>query len=614
MEENMPSTFFGLTIAGSALNSFHVATNTVANNIANVNTKGYTRQEAVRIASEALRTHQKYGMAGSGVTTTEIIQKRDFYYDVKYWQNNARIGMYDTKLYGVQQIEDYLNDDDTSKGFKTILNEMFSALDTLKGTPELLDARKQFISKSQNFANFFQSMNVGLRKLQEDFNQEISTQVEKINSIGQKVALLNRQINIIELQGTNANELRDQRALLIDELSELVPVEVTESKVTNSNYPGMYTGGTNYLVKINGQVLVDSFEYNTLACRVREKKVNQSDAEGLYDIYWTHNDVPFNATGKSCEGRLKALFEVRDGNNNEAFQGWVQSVTAGNGGDVVTIKNPSITSVNAMTMEPEGIITINNKEYAYSSFSYDSETETYQFQLKRTMSTDERANLMERTAIIGTNIDAMGIPYYQAQANNFIREFAKQFNELHRSGVDMDSLDGISFFVAENVADGSEWDFSDYKGNDSMSTSGNNYYLLTAANFKVATPIERDASKMATLSKKDLENDNVASQKLVEDMLRLKSEVKMFRGGGADQFLECLISDNTVDTQKAKLFLENYTNIGENILQKRMSISAVDEDEEGLDMLKFQNAYNLASRMIQTMTEMYNRLILETGV
>ena len=88
----------------------------------------------------------------------------------------------------------------------------------------------------------------------------------------------------------------------------------------------------------------------------------------------------------------------------------------------------------------------------------------------------------------------------------------------------------------------------------------------------------------------------------------------MFRGGPADQFLKCLINDNSVDTQKAQTFLKNYSNISESILQKRMSISAVDEDEEALDMLKFQNAYNLASKMIQTMTEMYDRLILETGV
>ena len=117
----MPSTFFGLTIAGSALNTFHVATNTVANNISNVNTKGYSRQEAVRIASEALRTNQRFGMVGTGVSTTEIVQRRDFYYDVKYWENNAKVAMYDAKLYGAQQIEDYLEDGDSVKGFSAIL-------------------------------------------------------------------------------------------------------------------------------------------------------------------------------------------------------------------------------------------------------------------------------------------------------------------------------------------------------------------------------------------------------------------------------------------------------------------------------------------------------------
>ena len=315
----MPSTFFGLTIAGSALNTFQAALNTTANNISNVNTKGYSRQEAVRIAAEALRTNQRYGTVGSGVVTTEIIQKRDFYYDVKYWENNAKTGMYDSKLYYMQQIEEYLLNDDNQKGFTTILDEMFGALDTLRETPEELDARKSFISKSESFANFFQSMYTGFLKMQEDCNQEIATQVDQINGIAQKIALLNKQINVIELQGSNANELRDQRALLVDELSDLVDVEVRETKVTNTNHPEIYTGGTNYLLKINGQTLVDSFEYNTLTYVARDKKVNQSDAEGLYDIYWTKDNIPFNASGKNCTGRLKGLFDTRDGNNNQAL-------------------------------------------------------------------------------------------------------------------------------------------------------------------------------------------------------------------------------------------------------------------------------------------------------
>ncbi|TGY95146.1 flagellar hook-associated protein FlgK [Petralouisia muris] len=613
----MPSTFFGLTIAGSALNSFHAATNTVANNISNVNTKGYTRQEAVRVAAEALRTNQRYGMVGSGVTTTEIIQKRDFYYDVKYWENNARVGMYDTKLYGMQQIEDFLLDDDSAKGFTTILNEMFSAMEDLQKTPESLDARKAFISKSQNFVNFFNSMNVGLTRIQEDFNQEIAAQVANINSIGQKIALLNKQINVIELQGTNANELRDQRALLVDQLSELVPVEVIESPVANSNYPDVYTGATNYVLKINGQTLVENFEYNTLECQARNYKVNQSDAEGLYEIRWSHTGMEFNASGKNCTGRLKALFDIRDGNNNEAFQGRIDSFTAGNGGSIVSVKNPSITSINGMTMPSEGVITLGNKNFAYSGFTYNAETQTYEFQLKTTLSVEEQNAMNNRSAVIGSNIDAMGVPYYQAQANNFIREFAKQFNLIHKSGVDLNGNEGKSFFVAKDPTDGTEYNFDGYHGmqdmDDTMTSTGNYYYLLTASSVKVDKDLELDPRLLVTMYQSDLEDD-VASQDIVEKMLTLKSEVTMFRGVGADQFLACLISDNTVDTQKAKNFLESYTNINETIIQKRMSISGVDEDEEALDMLKFQNAYNLASRMIQTMTEMYDRLILETGV
>ena len=184
---------------------------------------------------------------------------------------------------------------------------------------------------------------------------------------------------------------------------------------------------------------------------------------------------------------------------------------------------------------------------------------------------------------------------------------------MHQSGVDSYGNAGTSFFVAKSQADGTEYSFGDYQANGSMDAYQDNYYQLTAANFSIAGAIVKDPNKMVTMEKTDLE-DGVATQEIVTKMLTLKSEVKMFRGGGADSFLKCLIDDNSVDTEKAKLFLKNYQNIRETVETKRMSISGVDEDEEALDMMKFQNAYNLASKIIQTLTEMYDRLILETGV
>lgn len=105
----MASTFFGLHIGSSALSSFQVATNTTANNIANVKTTGYTRQEATLQAKDAINVTARYGSVGTGVTVTSIKQQRDLYYDNKYWENNSCYGRYEQKLYYMEQISLFRN-------------------------------------------------------------------------------------------------------------------------------------------------------------------------------------------------------------------------------------------------------------------------------------------------------------------------------------------------------------------------------------------------------------------------------------------------------------------------------------------------------------------------
>ena len=90
----------------------------------------------------------------------------------------------------------------------------------------------------------------------------------------------------------------------------------------------MYTGGTNYIVKIDGQTLVNNYEYTTLKCVSRENQVWQTDAEGLYDIVWADTGMNFNMNADSMDGSLKALFDIRDGNNEENFQGKITSATS----------------------------------------------------------------------------------------------------------------------------------------------------------------------------------------------------------------------------------------------------------------------------------------------
>lgn len=617
----MPSTFFGLNIASSAMSAFQVAVNTTANNISNVQTEGYTKQVANREASTALRVYQRYGTIGTGVTTTSITSIRSEYYDKKYWNNQSSLGYYDNKIYYLNQIEDYFEDDEeVSQGFSTIFSNMFNQLNELSSNAGDENVRKNFISEAQIFTSYFQDVANGLTRIQKELNDQVKTLTESINSSAEKIASLTKQINVIELQGGTANELRDQRALVIDELSAIVPITVEESPVTNSNDPDMYLGGTNYIVKLDGQTLVHNYDYTTLTCVARENKVNQTDIDGLYDIVWTDTGMNFNMNATSMDGSLKALFDIRDGNNAENFQGRVTEVT----GSSVTVKPTTMTTVESMTMASEGVITINNKKYNYTGFTAELDANgkitSYTFQVDANMDLAEMNSLLAKSAQIGTSVDCMGIPYYMGQMSEFLRSFTERFNAYQQSGVDLNGDSMGSFFVALKY-DGTEYDFSDQSVSIDgvtdpektvISSTSDSYYQLTALNFIVADASVRDSTIFSTTV--DVSGEKVDAHDIVDAMLKLQNDVALFRGGSAADFLQCIYSDISIDTQEAQIFQENFTDIASAITTQRLSISGVDEDEEALDIVKFQNAYNLASRMIQCMSELYDKLINETGV
>ena len=156
-------------------------------------------------------------------------------------------------------------------------------------------------------------------------------------------------------------------------------------------------------------------------------------------------------------------------------------------------------------------------------------------------------------------------------------------------------------------------------GNKQLSSGDNFYYQLTAVNVAVAKKTQQDPDIFATQSKKVNDDgseitNGVDTHDLIDLMAKLQSREELFRGGGADTFLQCIYADITVDTQECEIFTDNYTNISTTIDNQRQSVSGVDEDEEALDLIKFQNAYNLASKCISVLSEMYDQLILRTGV
>jgi flagellar hook-associated protein 1 FlgK len=587
---------------------------------------------------------------------------------MKYWNNQTKLGEYKSKEYYMGQVETYFKDDGNS-GFESVFSDfMKTGLETLALDPSSTTARAQFIDYGSALSEYFNSMSGEMQAIQKDVNAEIKIKVNDINSIASRIANLNDQINTIELSGATANELRDRRALMIDQLSQIVAVQVKETPIVDSNNPDRETGGNNFVVKIaGGQTIVNTNEYRQLECVSRKnyEKVNQTDIEGLYDLVW-EDGTEFNIYNASMGGELMGLFQMRDGNNKEGFEGTITAIgttnnAAGNNVDTITVQVSAdyLQNLHKCNLsDTGGKISLGNQEYYYDSWqfqaSYDvngNEVYSYVFTLSDSSLNEQRVtnNRLGKTATSGESVNFQGIPYYMKQMNEWVRSFSRKFNDILAQGYDLNDNKGINMFTGKMETQADQYKLpasTDYElgslleqkvaelmaADDtlikedaekqakqtvtvSVGATDDSYYRLTAENFAVRTALLNDPSLLATadqpVSGEGTEQGEILDQ--LQEMVNNKEKMS-FRGSNASEFLECILADVALNTSRAQNLSTTYANMGNSIETQRMSISGVDEDEEAVNLVKYQNGYNLASKMIQVLTEIYDRLILETGV
>lgn len=603
----MANSFFGLSIATSGLYASQASMNTTAHNISNINTQGYSKQQTVLKAGKAISTNNTYGMVGTGVITDSITQMRDNYYDLKYRNNNTIYGNYTTKEYYMLSIENCIAEVN-AEGITTAFDNFYTALDELSKDAGDNTKRTQVTNMALGFTEVVNSMATQLEKLQGDCNEEIKTSVEQINSLAKQIASLNKQINTIELSGQRANDLRDSRNLLLDELSEYAEISIEEITMQN----GL---STIFMVRMDGQILVDNYDYNSLVAEPMDTYYNQSDIDGLYNIKW-QNGQEFNETSSTLGGKLQALFEMRDGNNLDSLKG----TGKGSKGDMkLVIEETNCNDIMKLNLPAEhGVITIGAKEYSYSGFTCEVVDGKYKYTFDLT---EKLQNDVDEKVEVGKSVSTKGIPYYMNQLTTFARTFASDFNEIHNQGQDLEGKNGLDFFTANVPNAEKQYEFvesqSTFTFSSKVTPSGDSkyvqasYYLINCKNFTVNGEVAYDPNKIACAEKRD---NGISEKAILTKLIGLKSDTSMFRQGTPDMFLQKLTTDVGTDAKKATVFTASQKNVLQVVDNQRMSVSSVDKDEEAMDLVKFQNAYNLSSKVIQTMNEIYNVLINGLGI
>lgn len=304
----MRSSFFGFNVAIKGLYTAQRNLDVINNNITNINTPGYSRQQTVQRATRPLSMYDGTGMVGTGSEVIGVERVRDEYLDTMYWSENITFGEWDTKRTLLSDLEVTFNEPSDS-GFNAIMDEFFGSLQELAKDPSSEAIRALVKERGVTLAKYFNDLATRFEKLQVDINDRIETTVERINSIGAQIQQLNKQIYTIELDGNTANSLRDQRTLLIDELSKLVNIDVSE--VVVGKLPSGHVD-SRMVITISGKAFIDHYNFSKLAVTQRETQLNDEDVPNLYDIGWEDGNT-LNIRG----GVLRGYLDVRDGNAGE---------------------------------------------------------------------------------------------------------------------------------------------------------------------------------------------------------------------------------------------------------------------------------------------------------
>ena len=636
----MGSTFTGLNIGLSGLNLYQTAINTTLHNIANTDTEGYTRQQTVYKAANALKVNSRYGMAGQGVQLEYVQQIRDTYYDVKFRDSNSRLGEYQVENEKLLELENYFNEITSDSGFNAIYTQFNNAMVELTSDPSDETRRTQVISKASSFTTLINELATNLNISQNSVNDEIGIKISEINSISEQLFTLNKEITNIEIRGLKANDLRDQRNLLLDQLSVIANIEVKEDPIYTKD--GMKTNANTCSVSINGHLLVDNTTCNSLKVVPRDEKVNQTDADGLYDVYFVAQDgtlgTEFDLNSSSLRGELKGLMNIRDGNNAKGFDGTISLLETDAAGNITsaTLKSYESFSISDLTLPASGKVQLAGTEFYYDSFDaeYDANGNILSVKFNNLQVKNEDGVLepgdgagfvnVGTPAQVSEDVNYKGIPYYMSQLSEFARSFSSKINAIHTSGVDLNFEEGLDMFGTEDQ-DGNFYAFKDlvkdsnaaFEGGATSytfsSTQDASYYQITCNNWKVNEEIYYDVDKFVISTKEEL-NQGVEQRSILDQMIKTCTDTKLFNKGTANQFLESLISEMSIDCQSAEDFEIYQKDITNAIENQRLSISGVEANEEELELVKLQRGYNLNSKVISVINEVLNKLINETGL
>lgn len=619
------SLFSSLSVGWSGLSTSQNAINTTAHNLANVETDGYSRQDTIltsflynTVGSSATSLKQ----VGLGTETATVSQVRDVFLDKAYRTEIGRENYYDASVKAVDEIETVLGETE-GVAFQDTLSDFWTSLQELVKTPESITVRSTFIESSVSFMDRANDIYNTICDYQNNLNSEISTQVNRINEIGKGIAELNKQILDVEsAKVENANDLRDQRNSLIDELSGLTKISYKEDE---DSQVSVYIEGEPFVtdglsfemgVKTEVDVLTEKYGGDEAA---RAKAEDECSNSQMYVPVWTSygdrevydtSEVP--CTEKNTDiGSLKGIIVARGSRVGDYTD--IPSLpdkadyTASDGTFDETAYNDALVKYNSdlsnydnvidpsviMKMQAQfdqlinGVVTtINNILCPNKSYQFDADT---------TLTLSDGTTVSYAAGDTINVLDEDNAPVGYDSEKTMGEELFSRVSTPRYSTATLPDGSTIKIYNEETDDKSTRYTLGELTVNQSLldnesklplstndSTGDYNVNVINSLSDAWGTPFS--TLDPNSLTKYDFDDYYVA----FVDVIANKGDTL-----------------NTI--------VDNQESMVNSIDTQRTSVSGVSSDEELTNLIKYQHAYNASARYVNVIDEMLEHLLNKLG-
>ncbi|MBX7259335.1 MAG: flagellar hook-associated protein FlgK [Candidatus Hydrogenedentes bacterium] len=560
----MGTLFSALDIGRSGLHAAQLQLDTAGHNIANVNRTGYSRQRVELAERSPIFTSE--GAIGRGVGIETIARIRDTFLDEAYVRQSPALGFAEVRAQYFTLIEDsYL--EPTDNGFGTRLTDFFDALNDFANNVESASVREAFLTEASSVASSLNDLISRFDQLRTNANEEVKNLVPEVNSLATQIAALNVQIRDTEGFGQPANDLRDERQVLLDELSRLINITTREDSSGQINV----IIGSQILVDTKGAREVIAFRnagldperQDLVELRFADDNslVEVRDGE-IYGAITIRDQVLVEQDAQIDELAAALIYQINrihsQGNGIENLSGTLSSTNL-----VSAATDPLVSAGLPFTLTPG----------TFDVIVYDGAGTPTTTTITITNASTLNSLAADLNAIPNFSASVSGETLSLGTTSPYTFSFANDTSgALAALGVNglFTGTDARSIAVSQDILDNPNWLTSAYSS-DVLNT-GDNSAALDMANLRTALVLDSDSSTF-------------------------------------DEFYQSIVTGLGVDSRSNTQQLDVTTQFVNDIDRRRQEVSGVNLDEEVAGLIQYQRAFEAAARVITVADRMLETLL-----